>query len=878
VVFFFLQPVENLVHPSNTYIPTTVFLLLLFVSSVLSQVTIYENGQPIPRGSDLGLHPDTPTRQKIDLNGVWSYSFDRQNWSSVKVPSAFDYEGEMVFLRKFTVDEETLTQRALKFVALGINYEAEVSVNGQFIGRHVGGYTSFEFEIPETALRLGSENVIQIVVRNELSARTTLPVRKQIWGWKNYGGIYRDVYLLAVPRTWIDGVNVRTDVAGDFRQASVRVIATVTTGKGESTHPEEAKTYSVQAELFDKITNALVGQSPAVPVTVGPNRAVDVQTSISIANAKLWSPETPDLYRLNVSLVEGAGAQRRTVDEVERTIGFSKVSLENRTILLNGKKTVLRGVVWHEDSPAYGSALTYEQMEKDVALIKTLGANAVRFAFHPPHPYMLNLCSRYGLLALEEIPVWNVPAAILAEEHVQVLAEAAVREMIQRDRHQASVLAWGVGSEFDTSDLRARKFVEMVTATMRSLDQRPTYLGTRMVANDICVSLVDFAALTPPAGDEKQFREVLQRWRDRYEELPVVVLRYGREVEHGNRKGYSDPLSEEAQARFFELRYRIIKELNYAGSFVESFADWRGDRPILTVNLGDPYLHPVGLVSAGRDKRTAYDVVRALYNEEKLSSLPIGSFRTSFPAAPLVFGLTVIFVLAYVLHYNRRFAECFSRSFLRPYNFFADLRDLHAVATGHTLLLAITISMTMAVVLASFLYEFRTSTEVDFVLTQFFVSDWAKQQLIITAWNLFAGIGTFTVVFFLLMIVASVFVKLFASLARTKISWYHAYAVTVWGALPLVFLIVPGMMLLKLLETAAYIVPLLSLVGVFLLWAFFRVLKGVAVMYDVRPLNAYAGGILFCLLCLAGVGLYYESVFALSAYLEMFFHITKGLG
>ncbi|HXG37540.1 MAG TPA: glycoside hydrolase family 2 TIM barrel-domain containing protein [Bacteroidota bacterium] len=844
----------------------------------MSQVTVYENGQPIQRGSDVGLHPDTPTRKKIDLNGEWSYSFDRQNWSAVKVPSAFNYEGEIVFLRKFSVDEETLTQRALKFVALGINYEAEVLVNDQFIGRHVGGYTSFEFEIPETALRLGSENVIQIIVRNELGTRSTLPVRKQIWGWRNYGGIYRDVYLLSTPRTWIDGLNIRTDVASDFRQASVRVLATVTSGKGEAAQPAEEKTYSVQVELFDKITNALVAQSQAIPVTVGQNRVVEVQSSLSVANAKLWSPETPELYRLKVSLVEGTGAQRRSVDEVERTIGFSKVSLENRTILLNGKKTVLRGVVWHEDSPTYGSALTYEQMEKDIALIKTLGANAVRFAFHPPHPYMLNLCSRYGLLALEEIPVWNVPAAILAEDHVHVLAETAVREMIQRDRHQVSVLAWGVGSEFDTSDLRARKFVETMTATMRSLDHRPTYLGTRMIANDICVSLVDFAALTPPSGDEKQFRDILQQWRDRYEELPAVVLRYGREVEHGNRKGYSDPLSEEAQARFFELRYRIIKELNYAGSFVESFADWRGDRPIMTVNLGDPYIHPVGLVSAAREKRLAYEVVRSLYNEEKLSSLPIGSYRASFPAAPLVFGLTVIFVLAYFLHYNRRFAECFGRSLLRPYNFFADLRDLHAVASGHTLLLSVTISMTLAVVVASFLYQFRTYTEVDFALTQFFVSDWAKQQLIIAAWNLFTGIGVFTIVFFLLLVVVTVLVKLFATIARTKIFWYHAYSITVWGALPLVFLIFPGMLLLKLLETPAYIVPLLVLIALFVLWALFRVLKGVSVIYDVSPLKAYTGGILFCVLCLAGVGFYYDAAYALSAYIEFFIHITKSLG
>jgi hypothetical protein len=474
--------------------------------------------------------------------------------------------------------------------------------------------------------------------------------------------------------------------------------------------------------------------------------------------------------------------------------------------------------------------------------------------------------------------VWNVPAAVLAEEHYQLLAESALREMIQRDHHQASLAAWGVGSEFDSSDLRARSFVEKMTATIRSLDHRPVYFGSRMVSNDVCTSLVDFAALILPVGDDQHVRDLLVRWRDRYPELPAVVLKYMREVEHGNRRGYSDPLSEEAQARFFELRYRMFNELNYAGSFIESFADWRGDRPIMTVNLGDPYLHPVGLVSYAREKRAAYDVVRSLYNGEKLSSLPVGSYRAAFPSAPLVFGLTVIFLLAYFLHYNRRFAECFSRSLLRPYNFFADLRDLHAVASLHTLLLAFALSMSLAVVVASLLYYFRTNMEVDFVLTQLFVSDWVKQQLIAVSWNLFAGMAVWTVVFLFLLVGVAVLVKVCAVIARTKIFWYHAYAVTVWGALPSVFLIVPGMILLKLFEMPLSITPTLLLVGLVLLWVGFRVLKGVSVLYDVSPLKTYAGGLLFCLVCLATVGFYYDAVYAFGAYWEFIIHISSSLG
>lgn len=835
-------------------------------------------------GSDAGLHPDSPTRKKIDLNGTWLYSLDGSTWKSVKVPSAFDYEGKITFMRKFVVDDEILLRRALKLVALGINYDAEVLVNDVFIGRRIGGYTSFEFEIPENALRLGAENVVKVVVRNELHARTTLPLRKQIWGWRNYGGIVRDIYLLSTPRTWIDALNIHTEVGKDLKQGTVRVIATVTSGRvakqvaENAEYSQEAKTFLFRVELFDKSSNALVAQSLPEPVTIGQNRVIDVQSTLALSAVKLWSPETPDLYRLKATILEMQGAQRKVADEVERNIGFTRVSLENRSVLVNGKETMLKGVIWHEDSPAYGSALTYEQMEKDVAMMKTLGANAVRFEFHPPHPYVLNLCSRYGLFALVEIPVWNVPAAILSEEHFQALVEGSLREMIQQDRHQAAVLAWGVGSEFDSSDPRSRAYLQKMRTIVESLDQRPVYFGSRMVANDVCSDLADFAAITPPQADEKEFRDILTQWKDNHPELPVLVLRYFKEVEHKNRNGYSDPMSEEAQARYFDLRYRIIKDLNLAGSFVESFADWRGDRPIMTVDLGDPYLHPVGLLSYAREKRAAFDVVRSMYNDEKLTSLPIGNYRASFPAAPLVFGLVVIFVVAYFIHYNRRFADCFSRSLLRPYNFFADLRDLHAVASLHTVLLAIAIAMTMAVFVVSLLYQFRTNMEVDFILTQFVVSDWSKQQLIHATWNLFSGIAAFTMLFLVVLAIVAALIKLFSAVVRVKIFWYHASSIAVWGALPLVFLIFPGMILLKLFDSPVYIAPTLLVVGLFLLWVLLRTLKGVSVIYDVNPHKAYAAGLLFCLFSLAVVGVYYDTVYALGAYLEFIVHIARSLG
>jgi beta-galactosidase/beta-glucuronidase len=216
----------KLAKKPHTYHIFFAFLALSFVSSfsaiVASQPLILTNAQPTLEGLDAGMHIDSPTRKKIDLAGTWTVLFEKDTWyekifgstiqKEIKIPSSVDFNGRMTFQRSFVLSEELLKKSAFKFVALGINYECEIYINEVFIGKHVGGYTSFEFDIPDDALQIGRENTVKVVASNRLSARSTLPVWKQIWGWKNYGGILRDVYLLATPKLWVDRIHIHTSL------------------------------------------------------------------------------------------------------------------------------------------------------------------------------------------------------------------------------------------------------------------------------------------------------------------------------------------------------------------------------------------------------------------------------------------------------------------------------------------------------------------------------------------------------------------------------------------------------------------------------------------------------------------------------------------
>ena len=187
----------------HRYLLALAFLLTVSTDA-LSKDKFFENGG---KSRPEVLNFSSATRSIIDLSGKWQYSIDEGlTWKNVLLPSAADFEGKVIFTRKFDLPANLLTQHSFKFVAYGVNYQAEVFLNEVFVGKHEGGYTSFSFLVPENTLQLGSENVVRLVVDNTLNSKNTLPLRQQIGGWKNYGGIFRDIFLVATPPVWIDDV------------------------------------------------------------------------------------------------------------------------------------------------------------------------------------------------------------------------------------------------------------------------------------------------------------------------------------------------------------------------------------------------------------------------------------------------------------------------------------------------------------------------------------------------------------------------------------------------------------------------------------------------------------------------------------------------
>lgn len=841
------------------------FVLVLSPNLLFSQQLFYENGSP--------SHPNilgygSSTRDIIDLAGEWEYSLDNgTTWQKVKVPSATSFEGLITFRKKFFVSAETISRNAFSFVSYGMNYQAEIFINETFVGKHEGGYTSFELPIPENLIQVGGENVIRVVVDNRLNYRTTFPPRAQVDGWKNYGGITRDIFIVATPRVWISKADVSVE-AIEPKATRLLVSATIS-AKDLTQFPQlSSKTMQLAAEVVEVNSGVVVGKQILVPVTLESNREVRHDISLSLQNAKLWSPETPEVYSVRISLLAFEGKKDSLIDETSITTGIRTIVKERNALLLNGAPVVLRGVVWIEDSEKHGSALTYEEMEKDVALIKNLGANAVRVAFNPPHPFFVALCDRYGLFVLQEIPNIGIPKSITDDEQYRAIMEQRLQEMINRDKHHPSVIAWGLGEMLPDSERREGDLISYLHQIAQSLDSRLTYAFISGSHNDQPLP-TDIVAVNAALQDVKTFRTMVTEIKQSYPTKAIVIAGYGRAAETGNRNGYSDPNSQEAQARFLHQRYAVIREADIAGSMIFSFNDFRSDRPILGMKPYDVHLHTTGIVELDRSKKAAYDLVHSLFHDQKISALPVGTYVPPTPYVYVISGIGLLLMVAWLWNVNRRFRESTRRAIINSYNFFADIRDQFTLPLFHTTVTAVIIALTCGIVFSSLLHHFRSNAVLDYVLS-YLLTDEIKEVIIVMAWNPLVSIAYFSAAVFVWFFVLTLLIQLFSKLARVKIRLFHSYSIAVWTSLPWTFLIPVTMILYRVLQSEPYVPWILGMMVVMSLWVLLRTLKGVSVIYHIYRPKMYVYGFAGLLLFLVGLYFYLDHAIAVTAYAEYF--------
>ncbi|NUN69247.1 MAG: T9SS type A sorting domain-containing protein [Bacteroidetes bacterium] len=453
---------------------------------VVSDVTIpYQNGIPVPSF-------EKQPRATVSLAGVWKKSrfaanhtlsltmrdsagldalhaeaagrhtphFNDQAWADKSLPAIennmVQYErmpefySDGVFYRtRFTL-HDSLQQRYARLNFLAVNYIADVWLNGVYLGYHEGGYTPFSFDVTG-ALRYDSANVLTVRVDNIPwgSRKDIVPYVES--DWFNYTGIIHEPYLefsgkVSVVRADVVPKNIAGLIDGTIvvqnrtkSSASVDVTVTVYTAKTD--------TLSLRKEVSAELADAPVSLQGTTAASFSvPAESVAVwKPSFTVASPKLWSPRSPNLYILKVT-VSQAGVVK---DEFYTQFGIRTVKTAEDKLLLNEKTIFLHGVARHEDHPTYGRAIPPSEIYNDLRIVKGVNANYLRTGHYPNHPFTYIVADRLGLLVMEELPVWWFDEVFpwLIQNSVRQIHQQMFREMAFRDRNRPSIGLWSLANE-----------------------------------------------------------------------------------------------------------------------------------------------------------------------------------------------------------------------------------------------------------------------------------------------------------------------------------------------------------------------------------------------------------------------------------------------
>ncbi|MCK4417233.1 MAG: hypothetical protein KAV99_03620, partial [Candidatus Latescibacteria bacterium] len=419
-------------------------------------------------------------RENVSLDGQWQIALDpgnvgkQEKWfaenvsglqfQEIRVPSCWEekfpfYDGVGWYQRKFDAPK-TWEEKLVHLTFWAINYFAQVWVNGQYAGCHEGGYLPFTLEI-SNLLRYGDSNTLCVRVINppkrgvitnpafvgylageitEEAAEEGIDgfILDEVPNWKqqfyyNFGGIWQPVGFTVTERLWTDDCFIKPCL----EDSAVDLEHTLRNDRKKE-HTVEIFYQVVSAETPDIVVAEHREETILLP---GENQ---LQQRLIIPEPRLWSPEHPHLYRLKIFISEVG----KSLDEWSYRFGMREFTVRDNFFHLNGEKIIMKSAL-HQGN--YGRTLAYPETEdlarQEILLAKEAGLNMLRIHVKPAPKRFVELADEMGLMLHEEPPIgWMKDNPKLRERE-----EREVRELVLRDRNNASVVMWGILNE--TSNL-----------------------------------------------------------------------------------------------------------------------------------------------------------------------------------------------------------------------------------------------------------------------------------------------------------------------------------------------------------------------------------------------------------------------------------------
>ncbi len=533
---------------------------------------------------------DYRTGEEINLPHTWNCEDGQDGGNDY-------YRGTCHYAKEF--DLSSLPEGDIYYLEMnGANSSATVFLNGEELCHHDGGYSRFRVELKN----IKEHNLIIIKVDNSPSDS----VYPQFADFTFYGGIYRDVNIIAVPFSHFDleyyggpGIRIQSEVLGN--EAIVEVEVYIKHAK---------KNQSLEFVITDH------AGSPVSKIKTDTNERT---VRMKIESVRLWQGRLdPHLYSIEVSLLEND----ELVDKINSRFGCREFKVDSeRGFILNGKEYALRGVSRHQDRAGVGNALSREHHEEDVSLILEMGANCVRLAHYQHDEYFYELCDEAGLVVWAEIPYISRHLANGGKN-----AENQMQELVIQNYNHPSICFWGLSNEITMGGADNEGLIELHTllnGLCHALDSKRL---TTLAAVTTCPTDAEYLKIPDIVAYNHYFGwyggevEMMGKWFDefhkKYPERPIGISEYGCEALdwHSPTPKQGD-YTEEYQAYYHEEMIKTISARKYLwATFVWNMFDFAADA---RCEGGEAGMNHKGLVTFDRKyKKDAFYAYKAWLSDE----------------------------------------------------------------------------------------------------------------------------------------------------------------------------------------------------------------------------------------------------------------------
>ena len=556
--------------------------------------------------------------------GFWKADHESRLWREVQVPSCFEvggsnldcYEGIGWYRRTFRLPTTWNSGRiVLRFE--GVNHRAKVWLNGNFIGQHTDGFLPFEFELGNN-VRWDGDNVLAVAVDNTPHDED---VPGHFIGWRNFGGILREVNLSATNPLHIADLKVTATPSANGGQIECRIRLR----NGRTTPATAVLDVAIQDATGKTV--AALGQCT---LQVAAGESSETMIKGSLADFDTWAPATPVLYRAVAQIT----AENQIVDQVAPRFGMRRMEATPAGLLLNGQPIFLTGFNRHEDSPRTAMATDLATVRRDLEQMKEAGANFVRLCHYPHHTADLDLCDELGLLVMDEIPLYKGDVTPEINARRVAAAHRQLQALIERDANHPSVIFWSVSNETCEEKPEVAASNRALIRLARELD--PTRLCVHVsdhwiehpnFAEDdvICINYypsIDFPIRGREPGSD--LAPAVEKWRThlaalhrQYPTKPIFVTEFG----YGSFAGtFGNAFGEDEHARVIESDFAALTTAPFVcGAAIWCWADhpWPAGR-----YLGGLALSPFGVVSRDRRPLKPFWTARTMFRAKQGLTTP----------------------------------------------------------------------------------------------------------------------------------------------------------------------------------------------------------------------------------------------------------------